>query len=43
MAEYNETLRADLESNTASNTPPMTEQEINAFPIYKYKVPGTTK
>jgi len=37
-----DTLRA-LESNTTSNTPSMTEQEINTLPIYKYKVPGPNK
>ncbi|XP_045826626.1 E3 ubiquitin-protein ligase SDIR1-like isoform X2 [Trifolium pratense] len=37
-----ETLRA-LEFDTASSTPSMTDEEINALPIHKYKVPGPTK
>ncbi|XP_004507171.1 E3 ubiquitin-protein ligase SDIR1-like isoform X2 [Cicer arietinum] len=34
-----DTLHA-LNSDTASSTPSMTEEEINALPIHKYKVPG---
>jgi hypothetical protein len=41
VADY-ETLRA-LEFGTASNTSSMTDEEINALPIHKYKVPGPTK
>ncbi|CAL5211577.1 unnamed protein product [Lathyrus oleraceus] len=37
-----DTLRA-LDSDTASSTPSMTEEEINALPIHKYKVSGPTK
>ncbi|KAK2382440.1 E3 ubiquitin-protein ligase SDIR1 [Trifolium repens] len=37
-----DTLRA-LEFGTASNTSSMTDEEINALPIHKYKVPGPTK
>ncbi|MCH86487.1 E3 ubiquitin-protein ligase SDIR1-like, partial [Trifolium medium] len=37
-----DTLRA-LEFDTASSTPSMTDEEINALPIHKYKVPGPTK
>lgn len=38
VADY-DTLHA-LNSDTASSTPSMTEEEINALPIHKYKVPG---
>lgn len=41
VADY-DTLRA-LDSDTASSTPSMTEEEINALPIHKYKVSGPTK
>lgn len=41
MADY-DTLRA-LDSDTASSTPSMTEEEINALPIHTHKVPGPTK
>ncbi|TYJ42018.1 hypothetical protein E1A91_A03G059400v1 [Gossypium mustelinum] len=35
-----ETLRA-LDSDNISTTPSMSEEEINALPVHKYKVPGT--
>ncbi|KAA8549297.1 hypothetical protein F0562_000981 [Nyssa sinensis] len=35
-----ETLRA-LDSDNASTTPSMSEEEINALPVHKYKVTGT--
>lgn len=34
-----ETLRA-LDSDNTSTTPSMSEEEINALPVHKYKVPG---
>ncbi|KAJ1406915.1 Zinc finger, RING-type [Sesbania bispinosa] len=37
-----DTLRA-LDSDTASRTPSMTEEEINALPVHTYKVPVPTK
>nr|KYP32342.1 hypothetical protein KK1_047002 [Cajanus cajan] len=37
-----DTLRA-LDSDTASRTRPMTEEEINALPIHSYKVPVPPK
>lgn len=36
MADY-DTLRA-LDSDTASSTTSMTEEEINALPVHTYKV-----
>ncbi|KAJ9172379.1 hypothetical protein P3X46_015624 [Hevea brasiliensis] len=35
-----ETLRA-LDSDNVSTTPSMSEEEINALPVHKYKVPGS--
>lgn len=37
-----ETLRA-LDSDNISTTPSMSEEEINALPVHKYKVPGTER
>ncbi|GAU49338.1 hypothetical protein TSUD_88450 [Trifolium subterraneum] len=37
-----DTLRA-LDSDTASSTRSMTDEEINALPVHKYKVPSPTK
>ncbi|CAI8616640.1 unnamed protein product [Vicia faba] len=37
-----DTLRA-LDSDNASSTPSMTEEEISALPVHKYKIPGSTK
>lgn len=34
-----DTLRA-LDSDNTSTTPSMSEEEINALPVHKYKVPG---
>ncbi|XP_015873977.1 E3 ubiquitin-protein ligase SDIR1 isoform X7 [Ziziphus jujuba] len=37
-----DTLRA-LDSDSASTTPSMSEEEINALPVHKYKVAGSVK
>lgn len=37
-----DTLRA-LDSDTASSTPSMSEEEINALPVHTYKVVVPTK
>lgn len=37
-----DTLRS-LDSDTASSTPSMTEEEINALPVHTYKVAVPTK
>lgn len=41
VADY-DTLRA-LDSSNASAIPSMSEEEINALPVHKYKVPGPEK
>lgn len=38
ISDY-ETLRA-LDSDNVSTAPSMTEEEINALPVHKYKVSG---